>query len=544
MRRARASWACAALLACLAALAAWSSRVHSNAYDELAMVGAGYSYVETGRFRLAAREHPPLLMWLSGACLLPLHPRLPEDDGNAYRFGRDLLYHSGSDPMSLLFWARLPSLALALLLGFAVFSAARRRFGEGPALGALALFCFEPLLVAHASLLSLDLAVAAFGFIAWELLDRGKPAAGAAALAFGFSTKISTALLIPAAVAGRPKDWKHASLWAAGGLALASLALWLIGAPSLYALAAGRVAQLQGAGQGTNYLLGRARAGWFPEYYLVAFLSKATIPFLILLALAATARKADWRLLVPAAAFFLAGTLSHKQLGIRYVLPAYPFLCVFAAAAFERRRAALVGVLLAWHAAECLAFSPRTFSYFNELAGGRAGGHRVLADSNLDWGMELPLLHDYIKEQGSPELVTAIASDGDLDYWLGPHQDLIPDPLTAERPFEHLNSTAPARELLLVSASYRVGFGLADPAAFAWLDRIEPQALLAGSLFVYDITRSAWAHNRLGALYLRQGRRELAIREAALSVALDPGNPLARRAYEQAVTARAWRPRR
>jgi len=40
-------------------------------------------------------------------------------------------------------------------------------------------------------------------------------------------------------------------------------------------------------------------------------------------------------------------------------------------------------------AASVAAIHPHELSYFNVLAGGKIGGRRVLADSNLDWGQGL-----------------------------------------------------------------------------------------------------------------------------------------------------------
>jgi hypothetical protein len=41
---------------------------------------------------------------------------------------------------------------------------------------------------------------------------------------------------------------------------------------------------------------------------------------------------------------------------------------------------------------EATLYAPQYLAYFNELTGGPAGGNRVLADSNLDWGQDLPRL--------------------------------------------------------------------------------------------------------------------------------------------------------
>src|SRR5690606_37027765 len=48
------------------------------------------------------------------------------------------------------------------------------------------------------------------------------------------------------------------------------------------------------------------------------------------------------------------------------------------------RRLAAVG--LVGQAVAVASIHPHELSYFNALAGGTAGGRRVLADSNLDWG--------------------------------------------------------------------------------------------------------------------------------------------------------------
>ena len=76
------------------------------------------------------------------------------------------------------------------------------------------------------------------------------------------------------------------------------------------------------------------------------------------------------------------------QLGIRYVLPALPFLWLAAArgaADFRGRAPRLVPVLLAWQAASTLSYHPHFIPYFNELIGRRVNAFKYLADSNLDW---------------------------------------------------------------------------------------------------------------------------------------------------------------
>lgn len=93
--------------------------------------------------------------------------------------------------------------------------------------------------------------------------------------------------------------------------------------------------------------------------------------------------------------FVAVGCLVSSQTGVnrhfRYVLPALPFLFVLIARVAEYKHIALkcaaAGALL-WAVASSLSVYPHSMSYFNEIVGGPAGGHRFLLDSNLDWGQD------------------------------------------------------------------------------------------------------------------------------------------------------------
>lgn len=108
---------------------------------------------------------------------------------------------------------------------------------------------------------------------------------------------------------------------------------------------------------------------------------------------------------LPAAVLFGTASLSGMQLGVRYVLPVYPFLCLLAGSCFGpreglpvsrwQRRLLIAVVLLApWS----LRFQPEHLAYFNEFAGGPEGGAAHLLDSNLDWGQDLLELKAYVEK--------------------------------------------------------------------------------------------------------------------------------------------------
>jgi hypothetical protein len=113
-------------------------------------------------------------------------------------------------------------------------------------------------------------------------------------------------------------------------------------------------------------------------------------------------------LLVPAGLYFLVAVTSHLNLGVRHLLPIYPFLYVLAGglvlelARWRRtpRIVALLVIICIIAVSSRIVFfpargmkwqtvAPQYLAYFNELAGGPANGFKELVDSNLDWGQDL-----------------------------------------------------------------------------------------------------------------------------------------------------------
>lgn len=166
-------------------------------------------------------------------------------------------------------------------------------------------------------------------------------------------------------------------------------------------------------GGGVNYLFGRTSVHGFPLYFFVAFAVKSTIAFLALtvVVLVSFSRRPpvfsnEARVfLLPVAVLFLSSIGSAYNIGIRHMLPVYPFLALAGAAVFarlserpavQRRGPAPAAVVLALlpllSAYELLRIHPHELSYFNLFAGGPEGGRRILSDSNVDWGLDLKRL--------------------------------------------------------------------------------------------------------------------------------------------------------
>jgi hypothetical protein len=163
------------------------------------------------------------------------------------------------------------------------------------------------------------------------------------------------------------------------------------------------------------FLDGQWSATGFAHYYLWALFYK--LPHALQLLLLATLlwlavpgkvdRRLDLQLviLLPAVLMIGAAEASSMQLGVRYVLPAIPFLILFASQSarwFDFRtfplRTVTTGLLSAWMVCS-VRYHPQHLAYFNELAGGPSGGRRHLLDSNLDWGQDLGRLADFLHER-------------------------------------------------------------------------------------------------------------------------------------------------
>ena len=133
-------------------LALHSYNQKSIIVDELAHITSGYTYVKTGDFRLNP-EHPPLIKTIAAIPLLFLNPNLPPDDqywvdGDEWNYGANFLFMHNDNTDQIVFWARLPMVLIALLLGVYLYKWAKELYGEKAGLLALTLFAFSPNILA------------------------------------------------------------------------------------------------------------------------------------------------------------------------------------------------------------------------------------------------------------------------------------------------------------------------------------------------------------------------------------------------------------
>jgi hypothetical protein len=182
-----------------------------------------------------------------------------------------------------------------------------------------------------------------------------------------------------------------------------------------------------------SFLLGsRSVKGWW-YYYPVCLLLKSTIPELITFAtvlgtlLVRTVALAAWltrpggtpeparaltdpyraSMLLFLAILSAALVRSHINIGHRYAIALYPIAVLLATDAWAGLATARHGwmraagpILLASQMLASLSAAPYYLSFFHRIAGGPERGWTYLADSNVDWGQDLPALKAIIDEQG------------------------------------------------------------------------------------------------------------------------------------------------
>lgn len=380
------------------------------------------------------------------------------------------MFFAANDGEALFFYAKLQMIFLGMLLGIFVYVWSRELFGLKAALAALFIFALDPNILAHSQLVHTDVPFTAFFFIGtyffWRTLNRGRwTDFGLACLCFALAcvTKYSWVAIVPIwgtlglakifsiSPAGSPGRGKKALL-SAGVLACAGMAAYVFvwaaygfrfeaipGGPPLHidwvmppehsplravatfiserrifpeAWIYGQLYVLKYL-QRHTFLLGQYSPDGFWSYFPVTFAAKTPVPTMIVLILAVgmlirgrIGKEHGFFLLIPPALYFSFVVASRANLGVRYILPIYPFLFVLAGGAVarllqgERWIKAGVTLLAVWSLWSCVGTYPHYLAYFNELVGGPKNGHHVLLDSNLDWGQDLKGLKRWMDAHG------------------------------------------------------------------------------------------------------------------------------------------------
>lgn len=249
------------------------------------------------------------------------------------------------------------------------------------------------------------------------------------------------------------------------------------------------------------YLMGqRSQQGWW-YYFPCAFLFKSTPAELVLTGVLVagivtvgcrrplkTWHRLDATIRVFLLALFVFAAMvltAHINIGQRYLLPAYVWMILLStdclwnwSAKFPKRRIAIAMTLVAAQLTSALVSLPDSLAYFNALCGGSQNGWKLLADSNVDWGQDLPALAEELARRDHPP--TAIAYFGHAHF---PDYGVVADPLPM------LPRKLDDYELLAVSVTHLLGVYSEDSDPFREFREELPVARVGYSIFLYDLTR-------------------------------------------------------
>ena len=126
---------------------------------------------------------------------------------------------------------------------------------------------------------------------------------------------------------------------------------------------------------------------------------------------------------VPILVFLSLAIYSRMNIGLRHILPIYPFLFVWlggVSAALLRSpsiaKRGAVCFLGLWLVGSCVVNYPDYLAFFNETLGDRER-HEILVDSNLDWGQDLKGLKRWMVDQGVEKIELAYFGTADPAYY-------------------------------------------------------------------------------------------------------------------------------
>jgi hypothetical protein len=440
---------------------------------------------------------------------------------NRFDYAREFFFRSGNDPERLTLAARIAAIVVIVSL-VAVLSVFLWRVA-GPIAAALAasMLVFLPDVLAHGSIAYNDapLALAFFGAL-WGLdwvvrapsVERALAAGALTGVALG--VKFSALALGPAAIAlgiaealtrRGDKAWMKATLTASAiVVAVAWLTLVIIyrGDLALSMFREGVQDKILHSGTGHGVpalLLGRTSDTGFWYFFPVALALKTPVAFHLLAIIALVGFASGWswsreilasrlRLLPVGAAVLLVVLMrSSLNIGVRHALPLIPLFVAMIAVGLMRLwarhgpkvRAAVVALIIL-SAASSLSHYPWFLSYVTDVVP-RAARHRVMVDSNVDWGQGLLALRDYMRNEGVEAVQLAYFGSA-LPEGYGVRYEPLPSWLPLP---EQQDSRPPAR-WVVVSATHLHGFYVPEDIYRPLRDRV-PDRVLANSLYVYQL---------------------------------------------------------
>lgn len=502
--------------------------------DEYVHVPAGLTYWKYKNFSLSAKTPPlarmlitaPVHWGLAGEVNVPTVEVSPMGWG-PWLYGHQFEKLNAPNYLKIFFISRLIVLLFSMLTAVLIFLWLRQSVGELIAAVAASGFLLSNSILAHAHLATVDIVSTFFIFLFAFLISRSTLNLKSAtqcglALGLALATKTTAVFMIPLFVFRFWRGWKVLTI----GLLISLLTVhltygfkkslpsrddfqftsnafvstlaklpswWPIPLPFDYV--AGFDAQTADTEQGEfgSYLLGEwSNTGWWYYNFIALAVKEHLLTILLLLSSLVLVRNhTQWKwILVPMALIAIPMTfLNTLQLGIRYLLPIFPFLYLIVGLVLKELQsrlpekvwvAATATLVLSWFFSS-LTTSPGHLSYFNFAATSLAEKEEILLDSNLDWGQDLYRI---------PEIQTKFSG---LPFFLIYFGHVSPSIYGVQ--FQIVPPT-PVQGIVVVSANFWKGISYLSPAPdgslvpiskghLNWLANFKPIERV-GSLLVFD----------------------------------------------------------
>jgi len=303
---------------------------------------------------------------------------------------------------------------------------------------------------------------------------------------------------------------------------------------------------------------------WYPHgvlwYFPVVIAIKSTLALLAALALTAFAAftgKLDAKfktgteaernrgralvyLLIAAIVFLAVAIQNGLNIGVRHILPVYAVALILAGAglaALARQSkvwTSVCALLLAAHVASSMSAYPNEIAYANEAWGGPRNVHRLLTDSNVDWGQQLFQVKEWQDRHPGEECWFASVV-GDVVppltlYGITCHR--LPNGIIANvGGGGDLEAVPPVvHGSVLISATELAGgiWPSKDLNPYRRFQNIKPDEEIDYGILVYrgdiptgDAAAAAFAFRAWGKLYQKQPAEALALAEQGVKVAPD-----------------------
>jgi len=457
-------WRLAAIGLSVAAVVAVVSTysVFSQTYDEAAHIACGMEWLMRGTYTYDGAQHPPLTRVL--AALGPFARGARTHGFTDERYEGDFLLNAGAEYRLRLELARLGELPFLILLCVVSWMWGRRLLGEAGGALTVLLVVTNPNILAHAGLATTDIGITAtmaaalYSYVTWTAERTRRNA-----LWFGFWMAVATLTKFSAlpfigltlllaelwrwyVTRAKREPWSFPSSQLGAAIGVGLVVLWAgyrfmfgpmhpggipVPAPPLFrglGVAFGHAARGHAA-----FLLGQtSMTGWW-YYFPVAIAVKTPLPLLVfgLMGIVATVRamrRKEFEAAIPlfvVVAVMAVGMAANVDIGIRHILPLYPFLAMLGARAMIDlwTRADSTRFVKGFTAAlaGCALFvvvraHPDHLAYFNPMAG--AHPDHILVDSNLDWGQDLYRLTDVMKRAKIDSITIAYFGSAQLQ-WAG-----------------------------------------------------------------------------------------------------------------------------